>query len=160
MFHLSVAFWLGAPAALLVLVACIFVHKKFGLVVPESEINATLIALLASVASSAVVCLVAAIAAWKWRVRVWVHPRFVVMLGDGLMQTAVAPASNFGIFVLATSLTTLLLPVFALIVANSLPAFAVVGLVPLFIGVVVVPCILLSSRIFASSPAEYLSSHR
>ncbi len=156
LFHLSVAVWLGAPAALLTIVVAVFVHKRFGIPLPERELNATLVALLCAVVGSAIIGMIASLAAVIAGVRVWVHPRFAAVLGNELTGNRLSPASNFGVFVLATSLTALVLPILAVLLMNPLPPILSVLFVPGTIFVVVVPCIWISSRIFASGPREYL----
>ncbi len=158
LFHLSVAVWLGAPAALLTMVVAVFVHKRLGMPLPEREMNATLVALLCAVAGSAIIGMIASLAALIAGVRVWVHPRFAAVLGDELSGNQLCPAANFGLFVLATSLTALVLPILALLLMKPLPLPPILGflLVPCTIFVVLVPCIWLASRIFAASPREYL----
>lgn len=163
MFHVSVAFWLGAPAAGLVIGASIFVHKKLGGPLPIDELNIAFVALLCGVVGSALIGLVASISALICCVRVWVHPSFSRMLGDQLTGVgAVHSPSNFGVFVVATSLASVVLPILGtlLLVVQPFPAWMGYMILPTTIAIVVIPCFLLSSRIFASSPAEYLGSHQ
>ncbi|MEZ6127547.1 MAG: hypothetical protein R3C59_02625 [Planctomycetaceae bacterium] len=156
LFHLSVAAWLGAPAALLTILTAAWLHHQFGIPLPIEELNATLVALMCAVAGSAMIGITASLAAVAAGVRVWVHPRFAAVLGEELTGSRAVQASNFGIFVIATSLTALVLPILAWLLMNPLPPTLSVLLVPATILVVVIPCVWISTRIFASGPKDYL----
>ena len=152
-FHVALAFWMGAPAALASSFLVVTVADWMGKPANEDDLTITLISLLVAILASCAIGFFAAIAAVWFRVKVWVHPRFYLAIGRELQQ----PAARFncGTFVLATSVG---LPTmaFACIFAVAPAGPWVLPLV--FLGGPVLAIYLygwLARRIFAASVLDY-----
>lgn len=158
-FHLSTAIWQGAPAALLTLLTLIVIEEFAGRPVNMDEVERTLMALFAAIVLSSIAGLLAAIAVVMTGVRVWVHPRFALMLERELKSAGPSPSPppfNYGVFVLATSVTIPVIVPGGLLLVDPpagwvLPVFMLVSFV--------FPIIMyrtLAARIFAAGPQEMI----
>ena len=156
-FHVSVGIWMGAPTALVTLGMIAFLHHYFKVPLDLDRAHRALLSLVCAIGISSVLGAIASVAAYWKGVRVWVNRRFLRALAEEQMGRRIR--SNYGIFVTATSLTLPALVVLAFVLQNEVHAAVGVIILPGTILFVLVPLFWLSSRIFATSPMDYLDAH-
>lgn len=156
-FHVSVGIWMGAPTALVTLGIIAFLHHYLKVPLDMDRANRVLISLFSAIGVSAILGGVASIAAYWKGIRVWVNRRFLRALAEE--QAGRHIRSNYGIFVTATSLTLPALAVLAVVLQKEVHVAVGALIVPGTMFFVLVPLFWLSSRIFATSPMDYLEAH-
>jgi len=154
LFHVSVGLWHGFPAALITIGAFIFAGKQLGMGFPLKDLQATMMGLIAAVGFSALVGGLATFGALRTGLRVWAHPRFEAALQKEL-QSGRNVYTNHAVFVLATSLTIPVLIALPLILMTPKPPIVWVLVLPVSLLSVIVPCLMIGTRIFAESPRAY-----
>lgn len=154
LFHVSVGIWHGFPAALITIGAFLFAGRQLGMGFPLKDLQATMMGLIAAVGVSALVGGLAAFAALRTGLRIWAHPRFATAL-EKQLRTGQNAYTNHAVFVLATSLTIPVLIALPLILMTPKPAIVWVLVLPVSLLAVIVPCLMIGTRIFAESPRAY-----
>jgi len=157
-FLLATAFWQGAAAAVVALLTLVLVANVNGQVPPMDTGMWILIRLLIGLTGSALIGVGASLAAVFCSLRVWVHPRLTSLLNPKMeiIDTSWgASYFNHAVFVLATSLGTLLMiPLFYLLTRNVLDVLFVAVMFPCLIFGAVAVYAWISRMVVASLAVE------
>lgn len=172
-FQLATGCWTALYSGILVTLVLVAVSVMVGHPPSESQGAAALLVVATSAVATSLIGLWAVGTAWKYRVRVWAHPKLLSLANHYFanLSTLVVPPtmSNHAVYVTAISLS---LPpmVFGtgLMVAAALGrpfqplgiVEVVSGLLLLFVGpaIAIVLVVKMSSRLFANGPADCWSA--